>query len=357
MNPKKKLIWSVAIVSLTGLSGCVTTDTLEPDLNEPAGNQIVLNLAPDEIPTRASDHSGHKLRYVAKLYSGSANNVNTKVFIRQELIDGQPGNKGKTNQMVFEVDPGTTYTIFVFADYIPESATLSGDTYGDYYYDTNTYKDAVRMLSTPGKTNTDKFTSEFFNNDNYDCFAITHTFSKTEKNIVLNDKLKRMVSKVRYVDNSTNNGSYTIGVKKLGYYSDLDFVNYIAKSNSSFDSDPGFTEVEVSKSKTFNSADKEVVFFYTFTTKPETNRNESVYMTFTTTPSSGGKQTFTTKDIAVKRNFITTVNGAFLTEDTGYQGGNGGGEAETPPLDEDGPVYLNLGVETTEWNNQSSSWN
>lgn len=362
---KSSKLWSIGatMLAFSGLTACSANDSDEPQSEEKV-NRIEINLDCEDLATRAAtDHSGHKLRYIAILYQGSANNTSSINFIRKELIDGETGDQNRQNFLVFDVDPGKTYTIELFADYIPEDAILKDGqmgsvtfkTYGDYYYNTNE-KDVIYMLSTPQSPNSYKADSKFFNNDNYDCFALTESFEKTSKNYVINNKLKRVVSKIRFVDNSANSGSYKVGVKRLGYYRQLDFINSIAAGITSFDSAQDFEEVTIANNKIINNSDKEVVFFYSFATKSESNRNESVYLSFSTTPSSGGTKTFVTKDLTIKRNYITTVTGEFLDEDLGGSNDPGGDTPDVPSIEEDGPIYLYLGIDTEEWGTVSSSW-
>lgn len=366
MKSIKSLGMSLVFAASFAFSSCMVTDTIDYDISEQTGSKVILNLSPAETETRATaNHDGHKLRYTAILMRGSKSNTNTTVYIRKELIDGETGDEGKQNHLVFDVDPDVTYTLEVFADYIPQNATLQNasfsdktyQTYGDYYYDTSSTRDVVKMMPTPQNKSTHKVAPEFFNNDNYDCFAMVQEFKKTEKNVVINSKLKRIVAKVRYIDKSSNNGTYNVGVSQLGFNNQYVFVNDMS-SNAYETSESTFSEIQVATSKQINSAnDKEVVSFYTFTTYPEANLDEKVFLTFSTSPSSGEKKSFSTKDIIIKRNNITTVTGEFLSEDKGSQGGTDNPNEDFPSLDAEGPVHLYLGIETDEWNSSSSSWN
>ena len=358
-------LWTLAVIALaiSFLTACSTSDNSEPQ-SEGKTMKIGINLDCEDLATRAAtNHSGHKLRFIAILYEGSYNNTSMLYFTRKELIDGETGDNNLQNFLEFDADPNKKYTIHLFADYIPEDATLkdgqmgmvSFKTYGDYYYQT-TVKDNLTMLSTPQSPNSYTPDSRFFNNDNYDCFAFMETFEKKTNNYLIDAKLKRIVSKIRFVDNSANSGSYRVGVKRLGYYRQIDFVNSIAVRPYSFDSDKDFEEVTVSNNKAINSSDKELLFFYSFATKSGTSLEETVYLSFTTTPSSGGSKTFVTKDLSIKRNHITTVTGQFLDEDLGNSNNPGDEDPEDPSLQEGNKVFVNLGIEQEEWGTLSSSW-
>lgn len=340
----KNFLYLVAGLSLgatMAFTSCVSTDVMEPEIETGDDMQVVLNLsAPEKLSTRAD--ANHKLRYIAKLFTGSPGNING--LQRKEILDGNRSEEGVTNQIIFNVPAGTTYTVYVIADYIPSTAQPDAKgLYGDYYYDTSTYNDSFSLLTTPGNNKTTTVTPSFFNNDNYDCFASGPlSDTKTEAKLEFNVELKRAVAKVRFLNTSSQSGSYDFKFSNLKFDYQFDqrnekgFDNFNRNINLSIDS------------KSFSgTSEEEMFYFYTFA--PAANvSGEDVTVKFNVTGSDNNPKEVSVDKIKVQRNHITSVKGAFLP--SASSGGNGGGgDQPTPP--ENGPIYVNMSVDS-QWDSQ-----
>lgn len=372
---KLSFIFSFLLGMFT-FSSCVSTETMEPEM-ENDQNRIVLNLdSPTPDGTRAD--SNHKLRYVAKLFMGYKNNLSTDIYYRKEIIEGDASQGDKANQIIFDVPKGT-YTIIVFADYIPVDRQKNNQgEYGDYYYDTSK-KDVVTVLPTPGDKNSEKPSASFFNNDNYDCFMGLVTIEKTEKKEICNMALQRIVSKVRFLDTSNNAGQYNIKLSKAGCYSMYDINSDIANFLENY-------SANITLTKQMNgSTDQEILFYYTFATKDKPTK-EKLNVSFSVSNNSGQNNEFSISNIEINQNYITTVRGKFLPTSPGSTPGNPNnpsdpGTGENPGTDnpdnpnnpnnpdnpntpggsdnpnEEGPIYLNLSISSDPWLNSTSEWN
>lgn len=337
-----KLVCGAGMVMLfSTLGSCVSTDVVEtPDTKE--SNQIVLNLSSLTEGTRAD--ANHKLRYTAKLYEGTLNYLEDKTLIRKEIIEGDQSEEGATNQIIFDVPAGETYTIIVFADYIPaDSKPGTNGLYSDYYYDTTSRKETFEMRTTPGSTST-SVSQTFFNNDNYDCFIEAVTVKKTEAKVVENMTLKRAVAKVRLIDTSTRSGSFNVSVTNLSYLNLFDRNN-----NAAFGPKPLTPNVKFNKELT-GAPEQEVMYYYTFASK---NEYEKLNLNVTIEDSDSEKSNLEIKDIKIEQNYITTIKGKLLPDEKSTV-------PDTPvtpdPDNQNGPIYLNLSVSNDPWQNQSQAW-
>lgn len=343
---------SFAFISL--FSSCVSTDVWEPQPSGDSENRVVLNLsAPDEIKTRADN--GFKLRYVAKLYSGTDRESNNVTVQRQELVEGEKGEGGIENQMLFYVPVGSPYVIYVFADYIPSDyqKNPASGCYKDYFYDTTIAKNTVKMLSTPDQKGTNNLSTSFFNNDNYDCFGGVAALEedKTEKEETFNLELHRLVAKVRLEDNSQFSGNFDAEISNFTYLSQYTLKKEVS-DESGWAPQTAPNTIKIFNNKEIPASDsKEIFFFYTFASpstvadeKPkfEVNIKDHSETTLANLISTGY--------ITVKRNHITTIKGKLLP----------GIMADEPGLDQeetrDGPIILNLSVTENPWNFDEASW-
>ena len=341
-----------SLIAIFSLTSCISTDTIEPEIC-PAETPVFLNLvAPSDAPTRADD--GYKLRYTAKLYSGTDRQSNTVTVQRQELIEGEEGGAGIKNQMVFYVPQGSPYVIYVFADYIPANfeRQSSNGLYKDYFYDTTLDKNVVRMLSTPGNKNTYNVASSFFNNDRYDCFGGVAALeeNKTAEKVEFNLTLHRLVSKVRLVDNSKFSGYYDGEIQSITYLSQYtlkkslsDETGWAPKTSNS--------KLTIFNNQEFSSGEeKELFFFYTFaTTGTVSPECPKLQMNITDHSEKTLATVISTGDIPVKRNQITTVKGKLLP-------GISDEPEENPSIEEEGPIILNLSSSNEEWAQEESTW-
>lgn len=337
---KSGAIWHILSlwVLFGALSSCVSTEPVDPSSGSDDKVPLVLNLKMDEAAsTRAeANHSGFKLRYIAKMFEGSFANLNS-VKERKEMIAA-----GDANQMVFYVDPNQTYSFIVYADYIPSDTQKNSDNeYGDYYYDTHTNKDMVTMLTSP-KGNFSDVTVDFFNNDNYDFFAGAVQIEKRDETIIRDVVLKRRVAKVRFVDNSTNSGVYTISVSSFRHIRNFTIDDGSTNAMTPTQHDQ---QLVVSPNKfVSNSGDKEVLFFYTFA--HEYADNSLTALTMNVSSDNGVSQKIEANNIPLQMNYITTVKGKLLPDSSGSNnpGGNdnpGSGGSNNPGGD--GPGTENPG--------------
>ena len=216
----------LAFFSMLATVGCTTTDVVDPSDNTEKGTTITLNVAsPDAYvfsPTRAENekpfHEGHQLRYVAKLFEGDAA-ASGKFVARKEIL-AKNGNK-----IVFNAPEGK-YTVVVFADYIDENATPDDNGhYPDRYYKTTTNDDFIEAFETPKGSDSSNPVKMNINNDDYDCFAVKSTFTKSAKPYTDDNlKLTRAVCKIKIVNKGGNvNGVEQIKVTKLSFLSKYGF--------------------------------------------------------------------------------------------------------------------------------------
>ncbi|MCH5234134.1 MAG: hypothetical protein J1E16_02490 [Muribaculaceae bacterium] len=350
------------LVSISGviftMTSCVNTETLEPQPIPITSNKIVLNLsAPESISTRATDD--FKLRYVAKIYNGSWKNLNTtKYSARQELVEGSAGPAGKENQMVFDVEANQSYVIFVFADYIPKEFVPSSEGYyNDYYYDTKSTKagaTGVNLLGNPGNLpvndNDYNVTSDFFNNDNYDCFAgYVDIGEKGEEKIEKSIALDRIVSKVRVLDTTGRGGNLNVNVSEVSYVNHFDLINDGGGSAKTSSISHNLGSINLS-----GGEEDEILYFYTFSSK-STEGGYQPSLKFSLTVSnndnfdgSNNSASFTINKIPVKKNNITKVKGKFLH--SLYSQDVTEGDVHK------GAIFLNVSVSNTDWLSSESEW-
>ena len=346
----------LALSALLALNSCVSTTTLEPEPAEKGKTSLVFNLLPDEeAATRADNHDGYKLRYIATLYSGRATNITQSVTPqRKEIIDGEISSLGNKNQLIFDVDRDNYYTLIVFADYIPSDYKYNEEKggYDDYFFNTTDFgREVIQMLSYPGDKNSLKdnkiieLSPDFFNNDNYDCFggvAVT-PYPKTEEKIELNLQLYRMVAKVRFEDITEMSGKLDVVINGLTYYSRFSLRENADDASAYADVSINTTNVKLSTNKDFKGEEKqEIFYFYTFASS---DKSQTPKINFTLTDSKGENKDIDVKVIPVKRNQITTVRGYLFP---GY----------IPPEEPgDGPLILNTShVDPESWSNDTSLW-
>ena len=352
-----RLISLAALPVFFCLSSCVSTETMEPEIPQESSQRIIIDLTPElDVSTRAAaDHSGHKLRFIGKLYHKYSDSFRDDIFVRKELILGdQAEDADKINQLVFDVPAGNKYGIFLYADYIPSSATKnSAGEYGDYYYDTHTDKERIAMYATP-KTSFSNLSAEFFNNDNYDLFHAYFEVDKTPEKVEEDIVLHRCVAKVRFVDTEGVSGNYSLSTTNFKYF------RYLSTSSAELIGAGGETtpsaNINVYSQKGVTSDENnesEFLFYYTFS-NPDSSGQFNNYIIFTVTSEKGESKSFTVTDIPTRRNYITTVKSSFLPDDS--KSGDGGGD-NPGPEDNLGPIILNLSVSSADWEHQTKIWN
>lgn len=339
---------------LISLISCVSTEIVDPEpvICPPGESEaIVLNLsAPEAMKTRADND--HVLRYSARLFEGSPSNMKYESMQRQEILEGNKSEYGQENQLVFYLAPGTQYTIYVFADYIPKNLIKESEEIPDYYYNTRVQGQYYEMYTNPGVGNSE-IGDSFFNNDNYDCFyGYVNSTQKQPTQNTHSITLDRMVSKVRFVNTSNSNGVYSITGQKLTQYHLL-----TANSSVSADKEKDFelNNKEIVKDKTYtsdNNGETELFYYYTFANVSGFDfLKNNIKFTIT---GEDYNQAFDISDINVRQNFITTVKGRFLPIP----------EGEEPPV-EDNPgvehtvensIVVNAGINNADWGQIAESW-
>lgn len=356
-NVFKSLLSATLIITL---NSCISTTTLEPEPTDNGKTSLVFNLLDDKNEdTRAVNHEGYKLRYVAKLYSGRPTNITQSAEPqRKEIIDGDISELGNKNQLIFDVERGNYYTLFVFADYIPVESQYNSDKggYEDYFYNTDVdgSRDAIQMLSYPGDKSSIKDTQivnlspNFFNNDNYDCFGgvIATDKPKTEEKIELNLQLYRMVSKVRFVDVTKMSGKLDAVVNSFGYLSRFTLDEKEKNPAGWLKVNLNSTYQKILTQKEFSGAEEqEMFYFYTFA-PAGSNSNNYPSINFTLSDGVNETKTYNVESIPVKRNQITTVKGYLFP---GYV---------APEEPGDGPLILNssLGDSDDTWTDNIYPW-
>ena len=295
---KKELMKMMSLIlMMSGLSSCVQTDVVAND-SEEAVDEIVLRLAgPEEsVGTRAD--ATHKLRYVAKLFEGDNIFSEGRYKGRAEIIEGENNNTVK-----FKVEPGT-YTVLLFADYIPASSEKREDgTYADNYYNTQSKNEHIELIDF------ETVKSNPINNDSYDCFSYRsgEIVKEKDKAAILDKKvLKRAVAKVRFLATGEPSlDNFNLTVSKLSCYSlffqtDGVFLNgkpdNLLKTNVDFNSPT-------------NASEYELFYFYTLA---QTQESKLKAIEFTVQTGDKIIQTKIAADVLpVKSNQITTVKGQF----------------------------------------------
>lgn len=354
MNFKRFSFYFASIFTI-GFTSCVSTDTIEPNSHQDEPESIVLNISsPSGDYTRAEvDHSGYKLRYSAILYTGKHNNLPETIADRQEIIEGDISADGTENQIIFKA-PAGDYTIFVYADYIPESYEKDGKEYKDYFYDTHSDKSTrVRMLRTPGNTNTNELSEDFFNNDNYDFFSGIIIGEK--KDGIREDKtlkLTRSVAKVRVIDTSGYNESFDFSVSNFKSYV---YFSRLLNSTTALQPDDasGYSFSFKNTPSLGNNNERELLFYYSPAMDVESSDiKNTFYLNFEGIDPEKYKNFSSQKVVGeakIRNNYITTVKGKLLpiplsdnTEGMNPEGDN---------------IYLTIfSGEETQWTEQNHNW-
>lgn len=322
------------ILCLAGLGSCVSTDVVEPDAGGESKQGLVLELkAPAEVMTRALD--GYQLRYVAQIFYGSSSQSWGNPLDRKEIIDGKSDNR-----IVFQVSPGSNYTIMVFADYIPSEYTAgTNGLYQDYFYNTHTYAKSVVMRTTPGN-DSQAVSPDFFNNDGYDCFFGIEKLYKDEKEVIVSMTLKRAAAQVKFREKSDKTGACGVSVDKLGVRKQFNFdFSPVTVSPSDSESNRSLGNITVPGVPEVTEDIKDVFYFYTLA--DESTSRQFVSIEFTVNKEDADLKTVSVKEIPVKRNYRTIVAGEYLPE------GNTKLPDEEDPKDKEGDIILDL---TTDFN-------
>lgn len=354
---KLATLFSCASLLTAGLTSCVSTETLEPSSQTNDMERIVLNLTADhEENTRAEvNHEGYKLRYSAILYNTSFNNLAQATRKeRQEILEGDKSSEGEENQIIFHAPKGT-YTIIVYADYIPESYDKIEGEYGDYFYDTHTDRDRVKILRTPGNNTTEDVSNDFFNNDNYDFFCtVIGDIVKGEEKVTKSTTLNRSVAKVRVVDTSDFSGVYSLEINNLSSN-----VFYRLSTSAAYEGfgkpDKNNYEWKTERNQQLDDNGEKELFFYYSTAIKNANKDSDNTMNLKVkcTKENGEKgenyeKIFDNLTIPVQKNYITTIKGKFLPSSQ---------PEPEPEIPEGDYIVVNIeSITNSAWENTTQDW-
>lgn len=328
---------ATAIFSLLALSSCISTETIESPAPDTSAQEIVIKLEkPDASDTRAD--SDFRLRYTARIFSGGS--LGGWQFItRKDILEGDESG----NQIVFSVPANQTYTIMVFADYIPADFTPNADgIYPDYFYNTSASLNS-RLRTTPG-SDSGEVSASFFNNDYYDAFFAIEKINKGESEYILDMTLTRATAKVIFRDNSGNEGRASVSVNKVGPRKQIDFLFEPVTSDPASDASSGFDDLKLESTPEINDSEKDVFFFYTLA--DSFNNSQKVFIEFSVDNGDVAGQTFSVSDIPVKANFQTIVSGSFLPAVS-----DDDPSVPLPPVTVPGDIIVNVSADTN-WNQQ-----
>lgn len=347
------LVVSAGVI-LCGMSACMETDVVNPNGNQPKGEKIVLDLSSESMGLTRAD-ANHVLRYKATLFLGSPSNVQKNTRETKELIEDSQA----TNQIIFNVETGKDYVIYVFADYIPKENVRADGQNIDQYYDTSMPDNALgryTMLTTPGNATSLAISADFFNNDNYDCFYGYVSGNKPEEEVRHDMKLTRAVGKVVIGDISGNKGTFDVSVSKLGIYRYFDVVKDMTNANGrgSYYDNSGFSNMVITHDKNIanggsDSAPQELFYFYAFANGKDNSNKTYAFLTFNLKGSDVAEKTYVISDnvIQVQKNFITTLKGNFVVSNSGNNGNNGGNTGNGGNDDNGGNSGDNTGGDNT----------
>ncbi len=170
-------------------AACSSTDLLPPEPTV-SPDRFTLNVSAPEAygfgnASRAPE--GYNLRLVAALYETPAQDEAAVTTSPQPLSTVETIYNPAGCVLSFDIEKTGKYIVTVFADYIPESATMDEwGHYADKYYDT-TQPQRVKVKTT---------NMDFFNNDLRDCFAGKLVIEKGTAPLQRDLMLKRPVSRV-----------------------------------------------------------------------------------------------------------------------------------------------------------------
>ena len=290
------------IASLAICQSCTSTELLDnmgdtdykPDV-------ISISLSAPRVETRAD--ATHKLRYTARLFKGNTETGSIQFVQKKQMLEGE-----SSTVLVFEGVEEGTYTITLFADYVPSStvADENGE-YPDHYYDTSQNED-IEMK---------EFGKEFINNDHYDCFGKYIVVKKEAEEKRETVALPRIVAKVRLVGKES---SIPVTPAKVNITRFSTLLSY--KLTSGFASSiyrypqgdvPG-GNWEITPSA---NTDNELFYFYTFAATPSINNGKAQtlgYLSFSVEADELDPVAtdINSGEIQVRPNYITTVNGDFI---------------------------------------------
>ncbi|MCH5226936.1 MAG: hypothetical protein J1F16_03850 [Muribaculaceae bacterium] len=288
-------------------SSCVDTHVVEPETLGESGaisSEVVINLTnPKGADTKAG--GDYKLRYVARIFQGTTTAALNKAIATAEISTGDLSENNQENQIIFEVQPDSYYTILVFADYIPSETTAnSSGHYKDCFYNTTEDEKTVLLIPSPGESS-DIISTSFFNNDYHDCFYGMETFEKGKEEKVINLVLQRAVAKVIFREKSDNLGNVGITASQIGIHRQF----YLPNGSPQALKTSNVTKTALDNVEEVTDNNKDIFYFYTFGGATSSEVSIDFNLTSTNLPEP---QPFSVTGIPVKRNFKTIVSGEYI---------------------------------------------
>lgn len=326
----KSLFSAIAATVTIAVTGCASTDVIGPPADfEEVGEKITLSIDCPEAAAATRAGNDHVLRYSAIMYAGD-NIDGVEVAERKEVIASDEGE----TIITFDVPQGT-YSFVVIGDYIPMKSVEGVLTnpepddngfFQDVYYDTHANDTRIWAIPHQNKKAPD---ADFFNNDNYDCFAAKTEITKRESAVDENVRLTRIVSRISFVSTTPLPAEIeNITITDFDYFP---YYNFLIKSTGSQHANCNqYNMAKRTISSVYTEGSAELFYFYTLASK---TASEGLYpMSITVNFKDNSSRTLTTPDdkIQPQANYKIKVSGPFLSE---------------PPV-EKGPI--NLHVTTSE---------
>lgn len=298
----KNLPPAAIAVSLFLCQGCTSTELVEIPGEQPAKPDVIsISLSAPHLETRAD--ATHRLRYTARLFSGNTETGHIEFIKKKQMLEGE-----SSTVLVFDGVEEGTYTITLFADYVPANSEPDDNgEYPDYYYDTSGYEDIV--MKDAGK--------EFLNNDHYDCFGKYIIVKKEAEEKRETVALPRIVAKVRMIGNETSSGETPTAVSVTKFSTLLSYKLTSGRASEIYRYPTG--EVPGNKWDLTPSltAPNELFYFYTFAASPSLNNGKAQtlgYLSFSV--EADGLDPVNTDinsgEIQVRPNYVSTVKGNFI---------------------------------------------
>lgn len=315
---------------LPAIAACTSTEVTDPsEQDRMLGEEITLSISTPEASASTRADDTHKLRYTAKLFRGDYKKEIDFIERKEEIA-----SDGKAT-ITFNVSQEGTYSVILFADYLPANANPDASAhYEDRYYDTTSEDENFTMLAFYKMNGPTPVALDYgcVNNDNYDAFAAYRTINKTEEKFEVDVTLNRVVSKVRVVSNT----DAAADVSSVSF-SRFSFVNTVSVASGTASGHAEWGKMNLANHSLTEMSDKAAKeLFYFYTLADDYNDNFLDDLAFSVRFSDGTERTKSIDKgtIKVRRNYITTLQGPFLAD---------------PPASEKGDIVLNLSSEN-EWN-------
>lgn len=303
-----------AAAMITIVTGCATTEVVDtPSGNEEKGEAVTLNIACPDAAKATRAGNDHALRFSAIMYEGGSIK-DASVSQRKEKLASEEGSATIT----FEVPPGD-YTFVVIGDYIPKVDADSDGVfenpdpdesglYQDTYYDTKSEKEKIWSLAFKNKN----VSKDFFNNDNYDCFASSITLTKEEAEINQDITLNRIVSRISLVSTTEAPAEIdNISIEHFDFFSA--YLYGVKDTNQNHGNDSEYKIPKLTVESTFSEDNNELFYFYTLAPKAKAEPLYYMYVTVNFKDNSSRTTTILDKKIYPQSNYKVKVAGPFLS--------------------------------------------